>query len=144
VQYLEVLPRVRRKPGSVRKRAVLWTEAASTPPAVAAVLWTQEIGFRYVAAFVPDWVLEQLLPMRDKQIGVLETLVLILGLKSFEDQLQGKRVMIYTDNDGVLGAVICESSAAPESNLMLAKVALDAARLGQALRYFRVESRVNV
>jgi len=27
---------------------------------------------------------------------------------------------------------------------MLAKVALDAVRLGQALRYFRVESRANV
>ena len=88
VQYLEVLPCVLRKPGSVRKRAVLWTDAASTPPAVAAVLWTQEIGFRYVAAYVPDWVLEQLLPRRDKQIGVLETLALILGLKPFEDNGQ--------------------------------------------------------
>jgi len=64
---------------------VLWTAAASTPPAAAAVLWTQEIGFRYVGVYVPEWVLEQLLPRRDKQIGVLETLALILGLKSFED-----------------------------------------------------------
>jgi len=85
---------------------VLWTDVALTPPAVAAVLWTQEIGFRYVAAYVPDGVLEQLLPRRDKQIGVLETLALILGVKSFVDQLQGKRVTIYTDNDGVLGAAI--------------------------------------
>jgi len=123
---------------------VLWTAAASTPPAVAAVLWTQEIGFRYVAVYVPEWVLEQLLPRRDKQIGVLETLALILGLKSFEDQLQGKRVTIYTDNDGVLGAAIRGSTAAPESNLMLAKVALDAVRLGQALSYFRVESRAKL
>jgi len=66
VQDLEVLQCVLRKPGSERKRAVLGTDAASTPPAVAAVLWTQEIGFRYVAAYVPDWVLEQVLPRRDK------------------------------------------------------------------------------
>ena len=143
IHYLHALPFGTHVAGRTRDHMVMWTDASSSPPVVAAVLWD---GFQltYTNAAVEEFLMDQLLARGDNQIGVLECLAVVLGLNSFSDKVSGALLTLYVDNQGVLGSIISGASSSAEVNMMVARIWLTAAVNQTALAVHRVESAANI
>ena len=131
-----------------RKQALLWTDAAGESRLVAAVLALQQDDqswqWWYVVTELPHWIWVQLQERGDHQIGVQEMAGIILGLHVFRHELEGRLLVSFQDNDGVLGSVLKGSSRADEINVMVAHLWIDCADRGMGLCMARVESAANV
>ena len=78
----------------------LFVDAASSPARCAAVLFHDgEVSYTDAAPNDAMWAL--LKERRDKQITGLEIWAIALGLSTFQEQIRGKTVFLYSDNTGV-------------------------------------------
>ena len=141
--YLDVLPTTVKRPGSKRQVVRMWTDAATCPSWVAAVV---EIDgqFWYTRQEAKQWLFDQLNYREDNYVGILECAAVILGVWSFKKYLKDKALTLYTDNQGVLGALLKGSSHCQEQNIMVGQFWLMIAQWGTAAEIFRVESAANV
>ena len=78
----------------------LFVDAASSPARCAAVLFHSG-GIAYTDAAPNDAIWAMLKDRRDKQITGLEIWAIALGLPSFQQQIMGKTVFLYSDNTGM-------------------------------------------
>ena len=78
----------------------LFVDAASSPARCAAVLFDNgDVSYTDAAPNDAMWAL--LRDRRDKQITGLEIWAIALGLSTFQQQIRGKTVFLYSDNTGV-------------------------------------------
>jgi hypothetical protein len=77
----------------------MFCDAASTPPHLGVVLVDAGHWYWTHAGVGPE-VLAQFRRRRDNQIMGLELLAISLGLSTFASRLQGRRVIIHSDNKG--------------------------------------------
>jgi hypothetical protein len=82
------------------KPVFLFVDAASTPARCAAVL-ASEGHFSYTAMDPPSAMLVQLKERRDNQITSLEIIAIFLALSTFVSSLEGRCVVLYSDNTGL-------------------------------------------
>ena len=79
--------------------AHLFCDASSTPPYLGAVLFANG-KWEYTHMAPPSAVLERFRRRGDKQIMGLELLAISLGMSTWRDTLQGRKVVIHSDNKG--------------------------------------------
>ena len=121
----------------------IWTDAASSPSWLAAVV--EFVGrFWCTRQAAPQWLVRQLNRSDDNFIGILECAALVLALSTFHDLVKGAAATAYTDNHGVLGAVVVGGSRCPKQNNMIAQMWLLMAEDGNAGEFFQVESGANI
>ena len=84
----------------------LFVDAASTPARCAAVLFHSG-GIAYTDAAPNDAMWAMLKDRRDNQITGLEIWAIALGLSTFQEQIKGKTVFLYSDNTGVCALPWC-------------------------------------
>ena len=101
-------------------------------------------AFYYLWDMVPAWLAEQLNERSDNYIRIAECLAVIIALETWKGLLKNQCVTVYTDNDGVLAAVVKGATTSPEVNLLVAKLWLLVAEFGIGFEAFRVESRANI
>ena len=117
MRYLDERPFVRFN-GRLCDRQQLWdwTDACGTNGRLAAVLYMDK-KWSFTDVLVPQHVCAQLTRRGDNQIGILEMLAVLLLTKTFHNMLTRNAVVIYIDNDGVLGTLLKGGGRAPEQNL---------------------------
>ena len=86
----------------------LFVDAASTPARCAAVL-AAEGRFSYTALDPPSWLLGQLKERKDNQITSLEIVAIFLALTTFKSSIEGRSVILYSDNSGMFVLGLCSS-----------------------------------
>ena len=136
--------RVRLKVGEARReQAVLWTDASSSPPCLAAVL---RIGNKvvYTSWKVPNSLMSKMVQRLDNHIGILEAMAVNLGIETFSAVLQHKAPFIFVDNDGVLGGFLKGGSRPMDINLTVGRFWLRSAELDLAPYLARVTSKANL
>jgi len=144
IRYLAERPAaVRYLSPHLRPCCTMWTDASGVTRGLAAVIRTRG-RFFYTARRTPDEVWNQLLPRRDHQIGVQETLAIVLGLYTFLEFLRGALVVCFCDNDGVKASMSRGASVCPESSAMVGVLWMLAARERIGLYIVRVESKANI
>ena len=67
-----------------------------------------------------------------------------MALANFQTAVTDAAVIIYIDNDGVVGALLAGAGAAPDANMLNADFWLRAAQHNIAIQLWRVESKANV
>jgi hypothetical protein len=77
----------------------LYADAAGAPPRLAAVL-LHDGELHFCQCDVPERLARQFVHRDDAQIMGLEMLALALGLSSFGGWLQGRRILLWSDNKG--------------------------------------------
>ena len=92
----------------------------------------------------PVWLSSQFLERDDNQIGVLEVVAVVASLATFMDKISGAEVLVFIDNQGVLGSLSKAQSRSPEVNTMVGQIWLKAATEDVHLYWWRVESHANV
>jgi len=92
----------------------------------------------------PASVHAQLLPRGDNQIGFLEMLAVMLMVGTCGDLVAGSALVVFIDNDGVLGTLIKGGRKSPEQNLAAGRFWIWAARTNTAVYLARVESKANI
>jgi len=144
IKYLTERPAAVRYLSSHRRPScTMWTDASGVTRGLAAVL---RVGgrFFYTSQRTPDVVWNQLLPRRDHQIGIQETLAIVLGLSTFADLLRGALLVCFCDNEGVKAAMSRGASVCPESSAMVGDMWMLVARERIGLFVARVESKANI
>lgn len=82
----------------------LFVDAASSPARCAAILFHSG-GISYTDAAPNDAMWSLFCQRRDKQITGLEICAIALGLSTFQQQIAGRTVFLYSDNTGL--AFVC-------------------------------------
>jgi len=77
----------------------LFCDAAGSPPHLGAVIFCDG-KCRWTHSEAPPSVLEKFRERKDNQIMGLELLAISLGLSTFEEYLQGRKVIVHSDNTG--------------------------------------------
>ena len=77
----------------------LFVDARGHPPHLGAVLF-HESGILWTHLEPEKEIMECFKSRRDNQIMGLELLAISLGLATFEKQLEGRKVVIHSDNTG--------------------------------------------
>ena len=105
----------------------MWTDASGAARWMAAVV---VIGseFRWTRWRCTDEIWCLLQEREDNQIGVQETMAVILGLFSWQSDLNGAAITIYVDNEGATYALISETSKCQEVSLLAARMWHEAAQ----------------
>ena len=89
-----------------RRVVRVWTSAASSPSWLAAAV--ECVGrFLFTRQAAPQWLVRQF----NNYAGILHCAALVLALSTFHDFVKGAAVTAYTDNQGVLGAVVAVPGA---------------------------------
>ena len=144
IHYLEARPPAYRSiDDQHREQVQLWTDAAGESRGLAAVLRVGS-SFWYTYTKLPEAIWDLLIPRGDHQIGVQETLAVVLALGTFQGALRGKLVLSFIDNDGVRANIQSGSSRAPETNGLIGSMWLHIASQRIGLYTARVESKANI
>lgn len=123
--------------------AHMFCDARSTPPRVAAVLFID--GEVLYAELAPDAELMQSFRRRrDNQIMGLEVLAIALGLSSFERQLSGRALEIFSDNSGAERSVARASAKDWDHTALVHGIWSLAARMSLSIWVHRVPSKSNI
>ena len=77
----------------------------------------------YTVTSPPARLLEQLRERHDKQIMSLEIVAILLAVATFAELLNGRRVVLYSDNAGAENSTIRGSAKAFDHNHMIHEVA---------------------
>lgn len=126
-----------------RPRLVAWTDAAGHG-GVAAVVWTQRTGLRFTRDVLPDHIRQQLLERGDNQIGVMETITVLLLLQTYGELIQDSLMHCFIDNNGSMYAWIRGGSKCPEQNIFVGEGWLMLAGLNTNCIFHRVTSESNL
>jgi len=143
MEYLRRRPATLRRAGEVRKKYILYTDAAGETPHVAGVLISDDCAL-FTHGAPPAWLTSQFLERDDNQIGVLEAVAVVASLATFSQVIKGAEVMVFIDDQGVLGSLLKGQSRSPETNAMVGQIWLKAATDDVYLYWWRVESHANV
>ena len=120
-----------------------WTDAAGASRWLAAVVFARGY-WHWTRVLLPQEVWDSLLCRQDDQISAQELLAVPLAYASFPDLLRGCLLLLFVNNQGVLGSMLRGSAGAPDLNAAVGQVWLDIASAGIGLHVARVESRANV
>ena len=85
-----------------------------------------------------DWFIRQ-----DNYNGILELLVIILGVYILASMIKGNLVTVYNDKSGVVHSVLRVASRSPEINQMLARLWFRVAIEKISMVIFKVEFDAN-
>lgn len=121
----------------------VFVDAASTPPRCAAVLF---VGSRiwYTDVEPSQSLMSQFMARRDKQIMTLEILAIMVALSTFDEQLRGRKVIVFSDNKGAEFATGKGSSKAADHNQLVHEIWTHALRSHIHLWVERVPSADNI
>ena len=129
--------------GSDRRPCRLFVDAASTPARLAAVLFIDGQVF-YSDAAPTQQLMEQLAARRDKQITSLEIIGILMALATFAGSLQGRKVILYSDNKGAEHTTARGSARAFDHNQLVHEIWTLVFQLGIHLWIERVPSKFNI
>ena len=123
--------------------AHLWVDARGVPPRCAAVLCIDGEIFFTDGAPSPA-VTSQFHKRADNQITTLEILAISVGLSTFADLLEGREVVVYSDNVGAEASVRKGSSSAQDQCKLIHEIWSLALTLKLHLWIVRVPSDDNI
>ena len=135
--------------GINRRQVQMWTDASGEGEIMAAVLklpgeTQQEDVWLVTSIKMPEFVKNQLHYREDHQIGIQEALGIVLGLTTFQRELNDTLLLDFQDNVGVLGAVLKGSSGCLELNIIVNHIWVQVAQNKIGLHLARVESKANI
>ena len=121
----------------------LFVDAASTPARIAAVL-VKGTEFWYTDGAPSKQMLSQLLDRKDKQITSLEIIAIMMALSTFSKELQGEKVVVYSDNKGAEATAAKGSARAFDHNALVHEIWSHALWHSIHLWIERVPSKFNI
>ena len=92
----------------------------------------------------PQFILDQLLPRGDEQIGFQELLGVLLAAFTFGHLLRGSLWTAFIDNDGVMLALTAGGGGSDEVHYAIGRLWLYVAEINCDLHALRVESKANI
>ena len=129
--------------GSSKPPCRLLVDAASTPPCCAAILFIDST-IRYTVWSPPAALLAKLVARQDNQIGSLEILAILLALSTFRVDLEGRKVVLYSDNVGAEKGTARGSARAWDHNRLVHQIWTVAINCRIKLWVERVPSKENL
>ena len=122
----------------------MFVDAASTPAHIAAVVCLDGVLHYTNAAPAAEWVSKLRQGREDNQIMSLELLAIVLGLASFKKEVEGRKLVLYSDNKGAELSTGRGSAKAADHNAIVHSIWTMAFQYGVHLWLERVPSIDNI
>ena len=128
---------------ATRKRATIMADASGWPAHIAAVVIVEDTVW-YTDMRVPGSILQFFQQRNDQQILGLEMLAIALAMGTFEDELRGCDVHVYSDNTGAESGVRKGSAKEFDHTCIVHSLWTRAVELDWELTIFRVPTKANL
>ena len=129
--------------GSLRP-VQIFCDARGYPPRLAAVIYTDQGRSFYTDMVPPTALMKFFAHRRDNQIGGLELCAIALGLSTFADLCEGRRVRVWSDSCGSEHATKRGSAKAWDHNVIVHAIWVKAAALRCHMVVDRVPTELNI